>query len=876
MSMFRQLDYQNKVLNAIDYYLDVLTVSRNEAHKMSELAADNPDLPVTIPDFTKEAFAKLRKEKRLPGSRALIPFSPRTDGINNPVPNITLKVPTGGGKTWLAVNSVSKIMNKFVGSNTGFVLWIVPNEAIYRQTLKNLADRSHPYREVLDRAAAGKVKILEKDDRLNAADVTANLCVMLLMLQSANRQTREVLRIFKDRGNINGFMPAEGNEKEHSALIEAIPNLETYSYFMQMVQDSLGNALRIIRPVVVMDEGHKAISDLAHETLYGFNPCFVLELTATPKDVAVRQGNKPRNGRHANILVEITGHELDAEGMIKMPLNLNSMQGDDWRKTLNTAIDKLNQLQKEADMYNADTASYIRPIMLVQVERTGQDQRESSFIHAEDAKEHLLANGFNEDQVAIKTADRNDLAQPENQDLLSPRNRIRAIITKEALQEGWDCPFAYVLCSLAARSNLSAMTQLVGRILRQPYGEKTNINNLDECHVITHRAETGELVKKIKIGLERNGLADLVLAVHDADATESFGTPGFIGRREKFKKSRIFLPKVLTIKDGDTREFDYDTDIAANISWDDFDPAAIAELIPRYIQASGNQLQQIALSKDGSAAFTTENVEDSMGGLVFDPALATSRISNMVLNPFVGRDIIAQIIKHLKNKGFNDEDFGNSASLITEVVVRELLEERNKRAEKLFKEYVIAGEIQFRLRIDGNNWEMPDKIKSSGTRRLLRNDDSPLQRSLFDPIFRDEFNTSEKEVAVYLDSEETLGWWHRNIARRHYGIKAWKPETIYPDFLFSVQEDDTTQKLVVMETKGKHLDNADTAYKKRVLQFLTEHFSWDDFVKAGQLELTRYSGETVQCELVLFDDYKTLLPKILHEGSHLATPRNSP
>lgn len=76
--------------------------------------------------------------------------------------------------------------------------------------------------------------------------------------------------------------------------------------------------------------------------------------------------------------------------------------------------------------------------MLVQVERTGADQRASGFIHADDVKEWLLTAGFDEAEIAIKTAEQNDLSQPENQDLLSPTNRVRAIITKSALQEGWD------------------------------------------------------------------------------------------------------------------------------------------------------------------------------------------------------------------------------------------------------------------------------------------------------------------------------------------------------------------------------------------------------------------------------------------------------
>ena len=519
--MFRHLDYQARVLSALDTYIDALKEKKARADRIVALAAREPDLALAIPDFAMEAWETLKAEARLPASRAAIPFSPRQDEGGHPVPNVVLKVPTGGGKTWLAVSGVSRIMGRYLDRNTGFVLWIVPNEAIYSQTLRHLKDRQHPYRQALDRTAAGRVQIMEKTDRLDARDVETNLCVMLLMLQSANRETQDSLKMFQDRGDVHGFFPPEGEQQAHRAALERTPNLAAYNDMYPMVKDSLGNALRVIRPVVVLDEGHRAISDLALRTLYNFNPCFVLELTATPKDVQPRGGRNPRPGRYANLLVEVTGRELDREGMIKMPLNLDPRQGTDWRATLNAALTRLNALDVYAFQLRANTNRYIRPIMLVQVERTGADQREGGHIHAEDVKDWLLKAGFDESEIAIKTAERNDLTQPENQDLLSPTNRVRAIVTKQALQEGWDCPFAYVLCALAASTNQQALTQLVGRILRQPGATKTSVEALDECHIVTHHAETASVVKAIKDGLERDGLGDLVVDVAQDDTVGS-------------------------------------------------------------------------------------------------------------------------------------------------------------------------------------------------------------------------------------------------------------------------------------------------------------------------------------------------------------------
>ncbi|MFL0418848.1 DEAD/DEAH box helicase [Sphingomonas sp. 179-I 2A4 NHS] len=863
--MYRQLDYQDRVLSTLDAYLDLLKEKKVRADKVAALAAQDPDLGLAIPDFAKEAWEALKAAGKLPASRAAIPFSPRIDGCERPVPNAVLKVPTGGGKTWLAVSAVSRVMGRYLDRNTGFVLWIVPNEAIYTQTLKRLKDRQHPYRQALDRAAAGRVKIMEKTDRLDARDVETNLCVMLLMLQSANRETQDSLKMFQDRGDVHGFFPPEGEQQAHKAAIDRTPNLSAYTGMFPMVKDSLGNALRVIRPVVVMDEGHRAISDLAFGTLYGFNPCFVLELTATPQDVQPRGGRNPREGRYANVLVEVTGRELDREGMIKMPLNLDPRQGNDWKATLNAALAKLNALDAEARQFRADSGRYIRPIMLIQVERTGADQRESGHIHADDVKDWLLTAGFDQAEIAIKTAQQNDLNDPENQDLLSPTNRVRAIITKQALQEGWDCPFAYVLCSLAASANLKAMTQLVGRILRQPGALKTGVDALDECHVITHHADTATVVGAIKDGLEQDGLGDLVLRVTQDDKSAAGKVSRSIKRRPAFATTEIYLPKVMVVDGEDARDLDYETDVLSAIDWRGFDPQEIAERIPENAQAAESQLQRISLSDDGDELFVGETVAANTEILAFDPAHAVRMISDIVPNPFVGREIVGATMAALRARGFDDAKLGQLSSLIAEELRKGLDTARNARAEALFKAEVAAGRIQFRLRLDGRNWRMPFSVETAEPddgRQLLNRAGGPLEKSLFAPVYENELNSDERDVAVYLDGEKTLAWWHRNVARTQYGLQGWKKAKIYPDFIFAVQRDGEEKKITVLETKGDQLDNLDTAYKREALAFLSDHFRWDEATPVGELELVN-NGETVEGTLILMSEWKAKLPAYL-------------
>ena len=719
------------MFSLLDGYLDLLKEKKRRADRIAALAAQDPDLGLAIPDFSAEAWEVLKASGKLPLSRASIPFSSRKDGCGRPVPNVVLKVPTGGGKTWLAVSAVSRVMGRYLDCNIGFVLWVVPNETIYTQTLKHLTDRQHAYRQALDQAAAGRVKIMEKTDPLDARDVESNLCVMLLMLQSANRETQDSLKMFQDRGDVHSFFPPEGEQQAHQAAIDQTPNLSAFTGMFPMIKDSLGNALRIIRPIVVMDEGHRAISDLALGTLYGFNPCFVLELTATPQDVQPRGGRNPREGRYANLLVEVTGRELDREGMIKMPLNLDPRQGNDWRATLNTALSKLKALTSEAEKLRADTGRYLRPIMLIQVERTGADQRESGHIHAEDAKDWLLQAGFDLPEIAIKTAEQNDLRNPENKDLLSSSNRVRAIITKQALQEGWDCPFAYVLCSLAASANLNAMTQLVGRILRQPGALKTGIESLDECHVITHHTDTATVVSAIRDGLERDGLGDLVLRVTQSEHSPTGDTARVIKRRPALASTEMYLPKVMIVGDGETRELDYETDVVSALDWQGFDPRAIVESVPENAQAAESQLQRIRLSRDDDELFVGEAVAASLEILAFDPVHAVRMISDIVPNAFVGREIVGAMIAGLRARGFDDAKLGLLARLIIEELRRGLDAARTMSAEASFKAAVAAGRIQFRLRLDGRNWRMPATIEATepeNARQLLNRAGGPLEK----------------------------------------------------------------------------------------------------------------------------------------------------
>jgi type III restriction enzyme len=857
-------DFQQGVLDTLDCFLDELRGQWAKAEKLvkANQSITDPDLLHAIPDFPKLAWERMKEQGRLPMFRANKPYSGRKDGIGNDVPNVCLKIPTGGGKTLLAAHSVSHVMTRYLRQNHGFILWIVPNEAIYSQTKKHLNNREHPYRQTLDRAAAGRVKILEKDDPLNRLDVESQLCVMLLMLQSANRETKETLRLFRDRSNVHGFFPPSDDIKAHFELLGRVPNLSCYGKRDNMgaiAHDSLGNVLRLLRPVVVMDEGHKAYTTNAMNTLFDFNPCFVLELSATPKD---RDKDDPP--RYANWLVDVRGAELQREQMIKLPINVTVKAGKDWKLCLRESLDHLNLLQKHAAGLQANLSQYIRPILLVQVERTGKDQREKNVIHSEDARQYLLDLGVDKAQIAVKTSQTNELNDPENIDLLSPTCPVRVIITKQALQEGWDCPFAYVLCSLAASHNQNAMTQLVGRILRQPEARYTKDSFLDESYVYCYHAKTKDVIEAIKAGLEKDGMGDVAGQIREASSGGEGKKKRTIARRDKFKKLDIYLPLVNWVDDQNSRPLDYEQDVLYRLDWTKLDLKELAEKLAKEVDTQQSQTVKLNLI-EGKEFLSASEVTAISEVLSFDPVYATRSIVDILPNPWVGRAAIETLIRALQKRGFDEEKLGNASIYILEELRKWMHEQRDVLAEKQFMADVAAEKIQFRLRADRELWKIPMEIQTAHAEnavQLPRNTGGPIERSLFSPVYHDDFNSQEREFACYLDEKNALRWWHRNVAKTGYGIQGWKKNRIYPDFIFARERSGKSDHIFVWEMKGTQLEgNLDTEYKRKLLQTVSASYRAEDGVKAGKLQLVGQAGEAIECDLVLMDEWKTELNK---------------
>jgi type III restriction enzyme len=793
-------DYQVKTLNRVKQYLDLL-------YQWRQKALANPDLKINFP---LNAWDEIDSRYR--------PYSSRKDGLGRPLPCFCLKIPTAGGKTFLAVRTIDLINTVYRKNRTGLVLWVVPSTQIYNQTIRSLRNRDHPYRQHLDIASGGRTLIREKGDIFSPLDIAENLVVLMLMLPSANRKTKEVLRMFKDSGGFAEFFPPEDNIEANVKLLEKVPNLDTFekqsAFWGKQVKSSLGNTLRLLNPIVILDEGHKAYSETAQKTLEGFNPSIIIELSATPP----KQSNK---------LVDVTGLELSREEMIKFDLHIFNKANPDWRETLLEAHNHLEMLKKKAREHKANSGKYIRPICLIQVERTGKEQRKSGLIHSEDVREHLInIVGLQPEEVAVKTSEKDELKDVDDiGGLMSENCRIRYIITKQALQEGWDCAFAYELTILTRPGSKTALTQLVGRILRQPFAKKTGIKELDESYVFCYQQKGAALLEEIRNGFKGEGLGDLTGRISFDDENSGQEHEEAIAQvRENLKRAaeRIILP-VFAIRDGaDWRKVNYEMDIASHIPWDNANLAKLNGITLSMHEEK--DIEQVAtLSDDQREVIKLRQSEFlKTGALRLDSVFLARHLLDIVPNPWVAFEFGKTFLEKLLNK-FPEKIVINNFVFIIEELRKCLATEKDRLAEKIFRDMISQDKMHFLVVANKIGYKLP-KSKKAYSPYLTKKTAAPLERSLFDPVTADEFNEMERQVAWYLDDQDKLLFWYRNIPRIDYGVQGWRKHNVYADFIFTDKANgDNFNRVFVVETKGLHLKDSDDAnYKKSLFNLCSQ------------------------------------------------------
>ena len=785
--------------------------------------------------------------------QGLGPYHDRRNGLGEDFPHFCVKVPTGGGKTLLATQILGAAHRTLFKdrNGAGLVLWVVPSSQIYRDTLKRLRDRSDLYRVMLEHAVSRRIEVWEKQqiNRLSPARLRDCLNILVIQLASTNRQTKEDLKFARDSGgSITEHFPPETDYPAHQKLKADFKNLDMLvddpARGQHLVKTSIANLVRICRPIVILDEGHKAASPLARQTIEDFNASLVVELSATPRTAKI-----DNRELRPNILSRVSGRELLDEEMIKLPLNIASSGQKNWKDVITQARDRRELLARKADMHaqTAGPARQIRPMVLVQVERTGKDQREAGFVHADDVKQYLIQTlGVPDPAVKIKSADLDELSDVDN--LMDPLCPVQWIITKAALQEGWDCPFAYILVSLNNTGSATGMTQLVGRVLRQPYQERLpeSASELNESYVYCLHLRAGQLSASVKKALEQEGLEDASHLVRES--ADSKGAGGrravamwsdFAGLYAKPHAGKIYLPHFCVKTAGKYEPLDYYRHLVSAVDVDRFPYDQIDWPMAQALADAKDRFYRISLDSELSRENETEarHLEDDNA----TRAWIVASLRHDCLSHKQIRRVVGRVCDRLQA---SELSLAGRLSLVKFIVrdrielwLQEQLDEQTKTA---FLDIHAAGRLMFYLECAECRFEIPRQIMVRAGRPIMHDNGDRIAKSLFESVSEESVNPLERSVALCLDRDERVLWWYRNIVGPDsYHVQGYLKQRVHPDFVAQSVLSRRPERLVwVLESKGAHLKgNDDTNYKRDLARYFREvgrKVSWqqlgDEFI----------------------------------------------
>jgi type III restriction enzyme len=414
-------------------------------------------------------------------SEYLRPYNDEITGV----PNVTIKVPTAGGKTYLACRALKHIFKTYTENKPKVVVWFVPSDPILKQTYKNLTNPNHPYRHAIDVDFGSKVQIVNKESALVGENIQPlqlkeNLTIFVLSVQSFASNNKEGRKARRENENLADHVPS-------------------YTYNDKMLvnadETSLLQVIAQLNPVMVIDESHNfESSDLRIDLKKEINPSFIFNLTATPKE-------------NSNIISFVDAMQLKLEHMVKLPVIVYNHKTT--TDVIANAITLQRSLENKAKLQQKENgAKYIRPIVLFQAQPKIADDN----VTFEKIKEKLIEGGIPEEQVKIKTASKDEI---KNIDLMNESCEVRYIITVNALKEGWDCPFAYILASLANKSSKIDVEQILGRVLRLPYTKEQPTELLNLSYVFTCSTDFQDTLKRIVESLNNAGFSKRDFRVAD-------------------------------------------------------------------------------------------------------------------------------------------------------------------------------------------------------------------------------------------------------------------------------------------------------------------------------------------------------------------------
>ncbi|PZX11340.1 type III restriction enzyme [Breznakibacter xylanolyticus] len=846
--------YQQQVINDLDEFLEYLNTFQDSAKAFNQ--------------FWEDKVGKY--QANLDGSYSgMRPYKNNIPGATH----IAIKVPTAGGKTFIACNALHSIFKSFDVTRPKAVVWLVPWSNLLQQTAGHLSNPTHPYREKLNALFGNRVEVFEKEELLQGAGFNPT-------------STKEQLNIF-----VFNFSSIRINstKKDDRKVYEQNGALEQFRGFVDkdsVIDDTdetaLINVIRSLNPVVVVDESHNAESVLSVEMLNNLNPSMVLDLTATPKE-------------NSNIISFVNAMALKKEHMVKLPVIVYNHHKKE--EVITSALHLQRQLELLAIEEEKVTGKYIRPIILFQAQSNIKGKDNTTYIHI---KEQLTKLRIPEEQIKIKVSGLDEL---KGINLMAKDCEVRYIITVNALKEGWDCPNAYILASLADKSSAVDVEQILGRVLRQPHVTKHQSPLLNLSFVLSASSKFQETLDNIVKALQDSGFSkedyyaeeepEVELTNNEVLQQELFGTsPVSSGNSEDGK---------VPVDEINIDEIDFDP----NVELDSNQIGSTTDIVKQITQkgeSEGKSFEQKAESytEDNTDYLLREigkqpkkyRIEDPFVDVVND--LAIPQFYRKVPADELHDTIMFEELKQEEQllnrnsllKGFklasksteiNFDDTAtevfqvdyneskhtatkqkvsirakailvdtilakpkeNQIKDITQLIVRKLgdmtpisHEDITKYVTRVFEDLnndqirdIINNEFLYISKIKAKVRELESEYAREQFQKLLDTNNilvkpsfkfpneltqiSPsiaIDKSLYEA--EASMNGFEQEVIMNIASLENVAFWHRNVEKRGFALNGFESNH-YPDFIIFTRNGN----LILIETKGDHLDNDESRAK---------------------------------------------------------------
>ena len=233
--------------------------------------------------------------------------------------------------------------------------------------------------------------------------------------------------------------------------------------FLEHIQHALNDDIRF---VIIVDESHQNNTIKADEIIQYFHTDKIIRCSATPKGIAKAE------------IIEISEEDVIAAGLIKKLLVINQ----DFPQTIETEdqtaflLEKALAKQRELRAAFLQNDTDINPLIVIQIPNKSETLQDG-------VERYLETQGltYENGQLAVWLSD-----QHENLEGIDKPNAVSsAVIIKQAVATGWDCPRAHILVKLRDNMDETFEIQTIGRIRRMPEAKHYENDLLDSCYLYT-------------------------------------------------------------------------------------------------------------------------------------------------------------------------------------------------------------------------------------------------------------------------------------------------------------------------------------------------------------------------------------------------------